>query len=177
MKHINTDDKKWCITMIRKRDKNLLNWIYEHVIDFTDENDTSGLTWESTPKEGMKFLHSIPRKERVQKYGFYSTKSYFYLVDSFDDIKYGLENELISRETCRIIHRWNLDAGCENWDMEDVKEVLNPKARPVGGSQKFVSNTLSLLKELNLIECVNPEAKSGKLYRLTKKGEEIFGEI
>ena len=36
MKQLNTDDKKWCITMIRKTDENLLNWIYEHVIDFTD---------------------------------------------------------------------------------------------------------------------------------------------
>ena len=58
--------------MIRKSNKNLLNWIYEYIIDFTDEKDVSGLTWTSTHDEALKFLHSIPQKERVQRYGFYS---------------------------------------------------------------------------------------------------------
>lgn len=70
MKQLNTDDKKWCITMIRKTDENLLNWIYEHVIDFTDENDTSGLTWESSRADAAKFLHSITSKRKSSKIWF-----------------------------------------------------------------------------------------------------------
>lgn len=46
--------------MVRKSNNDLLNWIYEYILDFTDENDTSGLSWESTHKEALNFLHSIP---------------------------------------------------------------------------------------------------------------------
>ena len=76
--------------MISKTDTSLLNWIYKHVIDFTDENDNSGLTWESTNKEALSFMNGIPKKEKVQKYGVYSAKSYLFVVDEFDDIKEGL---------------------------------------------------------------------------------------
>lgn len=36
--------------MIRKNNINLIEWIYENIVDFTDENDTSELTWESTQR-------------------------------------------------------------------------------------------------------------------------------
>lgn len=39
--------------------------------------------------------------------------------------------------------------------------------------QNHISNTLRQLKEHELIECINPEAKKGRLYRLTDKGEDI----
>lgn len=39
--------------------------------------------------------------------------------------------------------------------------------------QNHISATLRQLKEHNLIECINPEAKKGRLYRLTDKGEEL----
>lgn len=166
------------MTMIRKSNNNLLNWIYKYILDFTDENDTSGLTWESTHKEALDFLHSIPRKERVQKYGFHSTRSHFFLTDSFDDIKEALENGFVSEETCRMIHRLYVEMGRENWSMEDVKAVLYPERKSNNRrSNKFVSNTFKQLLDLGLIECVNPEAKHGKLFRLTEKGEDIFGEI
>ena len=88
--------------MIRKSNKNLLNWIYEYIIDFTDEKDVSGLTWTSTHDEALKFLHSIPQKERVQRYGFYSSHSIFFLVDSLDEITEVLKNGFISQRTCNI---------------------------------------------------------------------------
>lgn len=164
--------------MIRKNNKNLLTWIHENIIDFESESDNSCLTWESTHEEALKFLHSIPRKERVQKYGFYSTNAHFFLVENFDDIKEGLIKGFISEQTCKVIYNWNCDIEREHWDMADVNEVLNPDfGRYPDKHQKFVSNTIQQLKQFGLIECVNPEAKSGKLFRLTKKGEEIFGDI
>lgn len=164
--------------MIRKNNKKLLNWIYKYIIDFTDENDTSELTWESTQKDALKFLHSIPPKEKVQEYGFFSCRSHFFLVDSFDDIEEGLKNGFISENTCKKIYRWNSEIERENWNMADVNQVLYPEvALDNGIKQKYVSNTLHQLKILGLIECVNPEAKHGKLFRLTEKGEEIFGDI
>ena len=39
--------------------------------------------------------------------------------------------------------------------------------------QNHISATLRQLKEHNLIECINPEAKKGRLYRLTDRGEKL----
>lgn len=178
MKQLNTDDKKWCITMIRKTDENLLNWIYEYVIDFTDENDTSGLTWESSRADAAKFLHSIPQKERVQKYGFSSGHAHFYLTDSFADIEEGLEKGFISEETCRIIHKWKREARRETWNMEDVREILYPEApeeeriRPL-----FPSVDFRHFIEMGLLEWVKTEDENEKIVRVTEKAKAIFGEF
>ena len=39
--------------------------------------------------------------------------------------------------------------------------------------QNNIYSTLHQLNEHELIECINPEVKRGKLYRLTGKGEEV----
>lgn len=39
--------------------------------------------------------------------------------------------------------------------------------------QNHISNTLRQLKDHDLVECLNPEVKKGRLYRLTDKGEKI----
>lgn len=43
--------------------------------------------------------------------------------------------------------------------------------------QNHISATLRQLKEHELIECINPEARKGRLYRLTEKGEGIVDKI
>ena len=40
-----------------------------------------------------------------------------------------------------------------------------------------ISKVLAELKAHNLVECINPEAKKGRLYRLTDKGDEIVKNI
>ena len=40
-----------------------------------------------------------------------------------------------------------------------------------------ISNTLKELKQYGLVECINPEVRKGKLYRLTDKGEKISKNI
>ena len=52
--------------MIHKTDSSLLNWIYKYVVDFTLENDKSGLTWESTNKEALSFMSRIPKKKKFK---------------------------------------------------------------------------------------------------------------
>lgn len=37
-----------------------------------------------------------------------------------------------------------------------------------------ISHTLKQLKEHGLVECLNPEARKGKLYRLTDKGKKVI---
>ena len=39
--------------------------------------------------------------------------------------------------------------------------------------QNHISNTLRQLKEHELIECINPDVRKGRLYRLTDKGGEL----
>ena len=36
-----------------------------------------------------------------------------------------------------------------------------------------ISKVLSELKEHELVECINPEVRKGRLYRLTEKGEKV----
>ena len=40
-----------------------------------------------------------------------------------------------------------------------------------------ISKVLSELKAHELVECINPEVRKGRLYRLTEKGEEIIDNI
>ena len=43
--------------------------------------------------------------------------------------------------------------------------------------QNHMSATLRQLKERHLVECINPEVRKGRLYRLTDKGEKIVDKI
>ena len=54
-------------------------------------------------------------------------------------------------------------------------EVLIPTqiAENSGIRTNHISKVLSELKAHELVECINPEARKGRLYRLTDKGEEI----
>lgn len=43
--------------------------------------------------------------------------------------------------------------------------------------QNHISNTLRQLREHNLIECINPEVKRGRLYRHTDKGKQVVNNL
>lgn len=43
--------------------------------------------------------------------------------------------------------------------------------------QNHISATLRELKEHDLIVCINPEMRKGKLYRLTDKGREVVEKL
>ena len=64
-----------------------------------------------------------------------------------------------------------------------VKSLLEyPKtptqiADEVGIHRNNISNTLKELKQQNIVECINPEVRKGKLYRLTDIGEKLFNKI
>lgn len=54
-------------------------------------------------------------------------------------------------------------------------EVLIPSqiAKNSGIRTNHISKVLAELKAHELVECINPEVRKGRLYRLTDKGEEI----
>ena len=58
-------------------------------------------------------------------------------------------------------------------------EVLIPTqiAENSGIRTNHISKVLSELRAHELVECINPEARKGRLYRLTEKGEEIVGNL
>jgi len=50
-------------------------------------------------------------------------------------------------------------------------------SKDTGIVQNHISNTLRQLKDHDLVECINPEVRKGRLYRLTDKGEEIVDNL
>ena len=58
-------------------------------------------------------------------------------------------------------------------------EVLIPSqiARNSGIRTNHISKVLGELKAHELVECINPDARKGRLYRLTEKGEDIVGNL
>ena len=58
-------------------------------------------------------------------------------------------------------------------------EVLIPSqiARNSGIRTNHISKVLGELKAHELVECINPEVRKGRLYRLTEKGEELVENI
>ena len=50
-------------------------------------------------------------------------------------------------------------------------------AKDTGIVQNHISNTLRQLKEHDLVECVNPEVRKGRLYRQTDKSEAVSKNI
>ena len=50
-------------------------------------------------------------------------------------------------------------------------------ARNSGIRTNHISKVLSELKAHELVECINPEVRKGRLYRLTDKGEELVENI
>ena len=58
-------------------------------------------------------------------------------------------------------------------------EVLIPSqiAKNSGIRTNHISKVLSELKSHELVECINPEVKKGRLYRLTEKGEDVVNNI
>ncbi|AMD16879.1 transcriptional regulator [Methanobrevibacter sp. YE315] len=54
-------------------------------------------------------------------------------------------------------------------------EVLIPSqiAKNSGIRTNHISKVLGELKEHELVECINPEVRKGRLYRLTEKGDDL----
>ena len=50
-------------------------------------------------------------------------------------------------------------------------------ADDIGKHQSHVSKTLQELVEFNLVKCLNPTAKKGRLYKLTEQGEDIHSQL
>ena len=61
--------------------------------------------------------------------------------------------------------------------MEDEVKIPSKIAEDAEIRQNHISKVLSELKAHELVECINPEVRKGRLYRLTDKGEKIVDKI
>ena len=59
---------------------------------------------------------------------------------------------------------------------DDVK-IPKKIASDSGVLPNHLSNVLRELKEKELVECINPEVRKGRLYRLTEEGSDILDRI
>ena len=57
--------------------------------------------------------------------------------------------------------------------LEDDVKIPSQIAKDSEIRQNHISKVLSELKAHEMVECINPEVRKGRLYRLTDKGDEI----
>ena len=61
--------------------------------------------------------------------------------------------------------------------LEDDVKIPSQIAKDSEIRQNHISKVLSELKAHELVECINPEVRKGRLYRLTDKGEVILNNL
>ncbi len=61
--------------------------------------------------------------------------------------------------------------------LDDEVKIPSQIAKDSDILQNHISAVLKQLKEYELVECINPEVRKGRLYRLTDKGEEVTKNI
>ncbi len=61
--------------------------------------------------------------------------------------------------------------------LEESPKIPSVIARDSGIRTNHISKVLRELKEHELVECINPEARKGRLYRLTDTGKEIVNNL
>ena len=61
--------------------------------------------------------------------------------------------------------------------LDDEIKIPSKIANDADIRQNHISKVLAELKAHNLVECINPEVRKGRLYRLTDKGDEIVKNI
>ena len=58
--------------------------------------------------------------------------------------------------------------------LDDEVKIPSQIAKDSDILQNHISAVLRQLKEHELIECINPEVRKGRIYRLTDKGDEVI---
>ena len=61
--------------------------------------------------------------------------------------------------------------------LEDEVKIPSIIAKDSGIRTNHISKVLSELKAHELVECINPEVRKGRLYRHTEKGDQIVKKL
>ena len=61
--------------------------------------------------------------------------------------------------------------------LKNQAKIPTKIAKDTGILPNHMSKVLKELKDAGIVECINPEVRKGRLYRLTDKGEEIVDNL
>ena len=132
----------------------------------TKASDLKNIPDESYAEYLLKYEYKYPIARIIKKKNINRRKKY----SSETSLNDGLEEKIayVKKSSYRTKVIKSLDG-----------EVKTPSqiAKDAGIVQNNVYNTLKQLKEHELIECINPEVRKGKLYRLTENGEKIVKKL
>lgn len=84
-----------------------------------------------------------------------------------------MEYEDLVRHINKSSYRVNVLKDLSDGDVKMPTEL----ARNCNILPNHISNVLTHLRKLELLECINPEYKKGRLYRLTDDGKEILKDL
>lgn len=62
---------------------------------------------------------------------------------------------------------------CDSLFGEEVYKTPTQIAQDAGIKTNHISKVLKDLKNIDIVECINPERRKGRLYHLTNKGHEL----
>ena len=65
----------------------------------------------------------------------------------------------------------------DEYEESHFMKFINTFAKDTGILPNHISKVLKELKEAEIVECINPEVRKGRLYRLTDVGDEIAKEL
>lgn len=89
-----------------------------------------------------------------------------YIMELSDEMLIELSYVKISKYRTRVMK-----------SLDGKVKIPTTIAKDTGIKTNHVSNTLAELRKRELIECINPEVRKGRLYRLTDKGEKLVENI
>lgn len=58
--------------------------------------------------------------------------------------------------------------------LDEYPQMPSELSKNTGITPHHVSHTLRQLKDYELIVCINPEVRKGRIYKLTDKGEKVL---
>lgn len=86
------------------------------------------------------------------------------------------EGDIVDENTIKYVNRSKYRVRTLKAIGDDVK-IPKEIAEDSGILQNHISNVLRQLKDKDLVECLNPQARKGRLYRLSDDGRDVLDKI
>lgn len=86
------------------------------------------------------------------------------------------KGDIVDEKTIKYVNRSKYRTRTLRAIGDDIK-MPKEIARDSGILQNHISNVLRELKDKDLVECLNPDARKGRLYRLSDDGLDMLDKI
>lgn len=91
-------------------------------------------------------------------------------------VEINFEGDILDENTMKYVKRSKYRVRTLKAIGEDVK-MPKEIAHDSGILQNHISNVLRQLKDKDLVECLNPKARKGRLYRLSDDGLDVLDKL